>query len=117
MNLKDISARKNIVMAAAVLTALTLIAVAFGVYWVQYLKVAHSTFENYYAFRGCVQLVERTDVYGVCRISSGQTITIVKYDNRWFLDGDLPWSAPEQNIATSSGVSASVAPTSPAAIR
>ena len=32
----------------------------FGVYWVYYLNVAHSTFENYYAFRGCQTLVDRT---------------------------------------------------------
>jgi len=55
-----------------------------------YLREAHRTFENYYAFRGCVQLLEKTDAYGICRISSGKIIKIVKYNNRWYLDGDLP---------------------------
>ena len=55
------------------------------------LRKAHSTFENYYAFRGCVQLVDRTDTYGHCKLASGQTIKLVKYQGKWFLDGDLPW--------------------------
>jgi hypothetical protein len=61
-----------------------------------YLRKAHSTFENYYAFRGCVQLIEKTDAYATCKIGSGQVIKMVKYNNRWYLDGDLP--ACWQNI-------------------
>jgi hypothetical protein len=61
-----------------------------AVYEVFYLERAHSTFENYYAFRGCRQLVEKTDSYGKCKIASGQTIKIVKYQGKWYLDGDLP---------------------------
>lgn len=69
-----------------------LIGIIFGIaiYWVHYLNVAHSSFENYYKFRGCAELVERTDSYATCKLSSGKVIKIVKYDNRWFLDGDLP---------------------------
>jgi len=70
-----------------------ILAVAFvlaGLYYVRYLNVAHSTFENYYKFRGCTELLERTDTYGLCKTGSGQTIKIVKYQGRWFLDGDLP---------------------------
>jgi len=75
---------------------ITLSAAAFlllilaGVYQVKILNRAHSTFDNYYAFRGCLKLISKTDDYGVCQTSSGQTIKIVKFDNRWFLDGDLP---------------------------
>ena len=54
------------------------------------LKKAHSTFENYYTFRGCEQLIEKTDDYGICKIASGQNIKIVKINNRWYLDGDGP---------------------------
>lgn len=57
-----------------------------------YLRRAHSTFENYYAFRGCVQLIDKADDYGTCRTNSGQVIKIVKYENKWYLDGDLPWA-------------------------
>jgi hypothetical protein len=57
-----------------------------------YLRKAHSTFENYYVFRGCIQLLERTDSYGICKTSTGQTIKIVKFDGKWYLDGDLPWA-------------------------
>jgi hypothetical protein len=63
---------------------------AFGIYQVLYLRKAHSTFENYYAFRGCTQLLEKTADYGLCKTTSGQTIKIVKYQGKWFLDGDLP---------------------------
>ena len=51
---------------------------------------AHQTFENYYAFRGCVQLIDRTDTLGHCKTADGQTITLVKFNNEWYLDGDLP---------------------------
>jgi hypothetical protein len=69
---------------------LLLLIISFGIYQVQMLKKAHSTFENYYAFRGCVKLISKTADAGFCQIASGQTIKIVKFDNRWFLDGDLP---------------------------
>jgi len=54
------------------------------------LRKAHSTFDNYYKFRGCVELLERGSNYGICRISSGQTIKIVQFEGKWYLDGDLP---------------------------
>jgi hypothetical protein len=63
---------------------------AIFTYQVFYLKKAHSTFENYYAFRGCSQLIEKKEDYGICKTNSGETIKIVKYQERWFLDGDLP---------------------------
>lgn len=59
-------------------------------FYIQYLHKAHSSFENYYKFRGCVQLLQRTDTYGICKINSGETIKLVKYQNKWYLDGDLP---------------------------
>lgn len=57
---------------------------------IKYLDKAHSTFENYYAFRGCTNLLERKDNYGICKTSSGETIKIVKYKDKWYLAGDLP---------------------------
>jgi hypothetical protein len=69
-----------------------LLALVFGISQWFYLRKAHSTFENYYAFRGCVQLLDKTDDYGICKTNSGQTIKIVKYQNKWYLDGDLPWA-------------------------
>ena len=77
-----------------VLAILIIILFDVGVYasasYFAYLRKAHSTFENYYVFRGCVQLLEKTDAYGMCKTDSGKTIKIVKYNNRWYLDGDLP---------------------------
>lgn len=54
------------------------------------LRKAHSSFENYYAFRDCAQLLDRGPDYGTCRTADGQTIKIVLYQGRWFLAGDLP---------------------------
>jgi len=78
----------KIVLIAIILLAL--IAFAFCAYWVFYLQKAHSTFENYYAFRGCAQLISKTDNYGFCKLASGKIIKIVKFEDKWFLDGDLP---------------------------
>lgn len=73
-----------------VLGALVLFGLAiFCVYQVIALQVAHSTFENYYRFRSCTELIEKTDTYGICKISSGQTIKLVNVQNRWYLDGDV----------------------------
>ncbi len=58
--------------------------------WLMLLRQAHSSFESYFAFRGCTELLEKTDHYGLCKDSSGQTIMIVTYDGKWYLDGDLP---------------------------
>ena len=65
--------------------------VIFGVYQIHTLKVAHSSFENYYNFRGCSQLLVKTDTYGICRLSSGQVIRLVEFQNKWYLNGDLPY--------------------------
>lgn len=54
------------------------------------LQKAHSTFENYYAFRGCKQLVSKTDTFATCKLSDGSVIKIVKFNNKWYLNNDLP---------------------------
>ena len=59
-------------------------------YQVYATRLAHTTFERYYAFRGCVQLVDRTDTYGDCKLANGQTIKLVLIDGAWYLDGDGP---------------------------
>ena len=51
---------------------------------------AHQTFENYYAFRGCSQLIIRTNDYGLCKLPSGKIIKLVKSHGKWYLEGDLP---------------------------
>jgi len=82
--MKHIQRKQIIILLAGILI------VGFGIYQVLYLRKAHSTFENYYAFRGCTQLLERTQDYGICTISSGRTIKIVKFQGKWYLDGDVP---------------------------
>ena len=79
--------RKNLIIA---IILVILLIVSFGIYWIKFLNKAHSTFENYYNFRGCVQLLNRQEDLGSCQTKSGQTIKIVKFNGKWYLDGDLP---------------------------
>ena len=69
---------------------LVILFIGFCVWWVMYLQWAHSSFENYYSFRGCESLVEKTDAYGICKLKDGSEIRLVLFDGKWFLDGDLP---------------------------
>lgn len=80
---------KNKLLIAAIVFIAILIGI-YGINQVTYLQKAHSTFENYYAFRGCTTLIKKTSEYGVCRTESGQTIKIVEFRGKWYLDGDLP---------------------------
>ena len=87
LSLKKLFTRKNVI----ILAVLFLFFLVAGIYQVHMLRVAHSSFENYYKFRGCVALVEKTETYGTCRLQSGQVIKLVQVAGRWFLDGDLGW--------------------------
>ena len=69
---------------------LAIIAAGFLAYTVYATNLAHTTFERYYAFRGCVQLIDKTDTYGDCKLANGQTIKMVLINNKWYLDGDGP---------------------------
>jgi hypothetical protein len=70
--------------------ALVVLAAAFGAYQVYTTNLAHTTFERYYAFRGCVHLVDKTDTYGDCTLADGSAIKIVLIGGKWYLDGDGP---------------------------
>ena len=63
---------------------------AFLAYQVYTVNLAHTTFERYYAFRGCTQLVDKTDTYGDCKLADGSTIKIVLINGKWYLNGDGP---------------------------
>jgi len=80
---------KNKIIIAGIIFILLLIFI-YGLNQITYLQKVHSTFENYYAFRDCATLIKKTNQYGVCRTESGQTIKIVKFRGKWYLDGDLP---------------------------
>jgi len=73
-----------------VVLCLAIVAGGFLSYTVYRTDLAHTTFERYYAFRGCVQLVDKTDTYGDCKLANGQTIKIVLINGKWYLDGDGP---------------------------
>jgi hypothetical protein len=79
---------KKIIWVVVGILVLALIAFAFDQFF--RLQKAHSTFDNYYAFRGCVQLLSRTDTSGICKTASGDTITIVLINGKWYLQGDGP---------------------------
>ena len=78
--------RKNFKIIMAWIAALAVVILVFAVWQVMLLNKAHSTFENYYNFRGCTQLLDKTDISGTCLTKSGETIKIVKFNNKWYLD-------------------------------
>ncbi len=82
--------KNKIVLLTIFLIGLLLFVFAINQFFL--LRKAHSTFENYYTFRGCTQILKRTQDYGICKINTGQTIKIVKFQGKWYLDGDLPWA-------------------------
>jgi hypothetical protein len=82
------SGNKKVLIIIVALIALVIVAFAIDQFIV--LQKAHSTFDNYYAFRGCTQLLSRTDTSGVCKTVSGDTITIVEINGKWYLQGDGP---------------------------
>ncbi len=87
MNIKKLIKNKLVIF---IILAFMVVVGGFGIKEAIKTDHAHQSFENYYAFRGCTQLVKRTDTYGLCKISSGQTIKLVKFQGKWYLDGDLP---------------------------
>jgi hypothetical protein len=81
--------RKDKIFEALFILA-AIIILAGLINWLFMLQRAHSTFQNYYRFRGCTKLLKKTGTYGICQLSSGQTIKMVEFQNKWYLDGDLP---------------------------
>jgi hypothetical protein len=89
----DIAWRLAVTKGRTVIAIITIamsivVNIAIAQYFV--LQSAHSSFENYYNFRGCSTLVSKSTDSGTCKLSSGETIKIVEYQNKWYLDGDLP---------------------------
>src|ERR1700733_8276106 len=79
------------------LALLALAVLVCGIFLVEqwlYVEKAHSTFDDYYAFRGCEKLIDKTDTYADCELASGETIRIVEVGGQWYLDGDLPCPGP-----------------------
>lgn len=83
--------KKFLKFSVIVILGIIILFIVLNQTYFAYLRKAHSTFEDYFKFRGCVELIEKTDTYGICRLDSGKTIKIVKFENRWYLDGDLPY--------------------------
>lgn len=83
-----LSRNKKIILAVVGVIIIVFVVLAIDQFVV--LQKAHSTFDNYYAFRRCVQLLSRTDTSGVCKTVSGEAITIVEINGKWYLQGDGP---------------------------
>ncbi len=82
--------KRNVLTVIVILFAFLLNSVVAQVFT---LRSAHSSFDNYYHFRGCVQLITKSDTEATCKLASGETIKIVDYKDEWYLDGDLPNSS------------------------
>jgi hypothetical protein len=80
--------RKHTIVVAIIIGAAIIINI--GVAQIFIVQNAHNSFANYYKFRGCTELISRSDTSGVCKLSSGETIEIVLFQGKWYLDGDLP---------------------------
>lgn len=72
------------------LLVVVILGIGFAAWQFLTLQKAHSSFENYAAFRGCEQITGRTDTSGTCTVRSGKSITIVKINDKWYLEGDGP---------------------------
>ena len=81
--------KKRVLLGGAVL--ITVITIGFSAYWFEYLRMAHISFDNYYKFRGCTELLSKTEIDATCKLKDGQVIKLVQVKNKWFLDGDLGW--------------------------
>jgi hypothetical protein len=87
---KILKIKSVLALMSVIVVLLLVVAGIFVVGQILFLQKAHSTFESYYNFRGCVQLISTTTDSGICRTGSGQMIKMVKFDGKWYLDGDLP---------------------------
>lgn len=88
LNLYELIYRRKKLLVS-IIVVIVLLAI-FAIKQAIYVEKAHTTFENYYAFRGCERLIKRTNTYGICKTNTGETIKIVKFHEKWYLDGDLP---------------------------
>ena len=82
--------KRKVLIALVIFLIFFVIIAGFIAVQINSLNLAHSTFENYYHFRGCERLLEKTDTYGICQTTSGEKIKIVLINGRWYLDGDGP---------------------------
>lgn len=73
-----------------IIIILILIVAIFCIYQFLMLQKAHSSLENYAAFRGCIGLTNQTATSTDCSLQSGQKIKLVKINDKWYLEGDGP---------------------------
>jgi hypothetical protein len=79
---------KKLIFASCIL--ISIIFAGFIFYQVITTYKAHETFEGYCKWRGLVPINKSAD-YGWCKNEiSGETYKMVLFNNRWYLEGDLP---------------------------
>lgn len=76
---------------AQIAVVFVIILAAVAIWQAVTLQKAHSSFANYAAFRGCATITSQSTASGTCTLPNGQTITMVKFNGRWYLNGDLPY--------------------------
>jgi hypothetical protein len=81
---------KNHKLIISIVGLVVIVILGIGIWQFLVLQKAHSSFNNYYNFRGCKTLLVQTDTYGLCQLSDGKMIKIVEFHNKWYLNGDLP---------------------------
>ncbi len=67
-----------------------LILLSGGMYQNHKVTLAHQTLANYAAFRGCQQMLATSEDAATCSLASGTVIKMVRFNDLWYLDGDLP---------------------------
>jgi len=88
---KEIKISKNLLIVTCIIVIIAgLMVFSLLSNYFFFLRRAHSSFESYYAFRGCTQLLQKTETYGICKTDTGETIKMILYKGKWYLDGDLP---------------------------
>lgn len=78
------------IIAGLILVVILVLLIA-GIQQVTMLHKAHSTFQNYVAFRGCTQIISQTTTSGICKTATGEIINLVKQNDKWYLAGDTGW--------------------------
>ena len=70
--------------------AIVILLSAFVYFQIRTIQKAHETFDGYCKWRG-LEVVSKSDTFGYCKdAKNGKEFKIVLFNNKWYLDGDLP---------------------------
>lgn len=82
--------RKQLMIEVSILIFLFIALLSFLTYQVISTNKAHTTFEGYCKWRG-LGVESKSDTFGYCKdTKTGEIYKMVLFENKWYLDGDLP---------------------------